>query len=115
MTTEEFRQALSDLTDQQFAAFRESWGGTADTVEGCAQKFAYAPDPVQWERIAIFRLRQLGVTGLLTEDEKALMVAADSAAAAKASAQAAKGSAVIAFVSLLLAIAAAAGAWWPKG
>ena len=93
MTVEEYRQTLNDLSPEQFKAFRQAWGGAKDTIEGCVQEFAYAIDPIQWERIIIFRLRQFGVTSLRAESEKILETAQESAAAAKDSARAADRSA----------------------
>lgn len=103
MTVEEYRQALTRLTPEEFKTFRERWGGTRDTVEACVQEFAYAPDPAQWERIIIFRLRQLGVEELKTEGEKVLATAQDSAEAAKSSARAAELSAAQAADSVRVA------------
>ena len=93
MTIEEYERTLSELSPEQFTAFRQAWGGAKDTIEGCVQEFAHATDPVQWERIIIFRLRQMGVTSLRTESEKVLETAQESAAAAKDSARAADRSA----------------------
>lgn len=93
MTPDEYRAALGRFTEAQFAAFRASWGGSADTIEACVQEYAYAAEPEKWDRIAVFRLKQQGATGMQTESEKSLAVARDSADAAKASAVAAAKSA----------------------
>lgn len=92
MTVDEFRATLKGLSAEQFRQFRESWGGAHEDVDATVQTFAYAPDPIQYERIIIFRLRQLGIS-LKTEDEKLLVAALESAAAAKVSADAAERSA----------------------
>ena len=104
MTVEEYGQTLDGLTDEQFNSFRQSWGGTKATREECVQEFAYTTDPLQWERIIIFRLRQLGVAELRTESEKVLETARDSAAAAKDSARAADKSATSAQQSARLSL-----------
>lgn len=96
MTADEYRVALSGLSGDQFLAFRESWGGAADTIEECVSRFSYSQMPEQWDRIAVYRLQQVGVTGVLTESEKLIQVSRMSARAARVSAAAAKKSATAA-------------------
>ena len=93
MTVEEYQNALSGLTPEQFGAFCGRWGGTKETADACVQEFAYAKDPVQWEQIIVFHLRALGVSDLKTEGEKLTERAERTAAAAVASATAAERSA----------------------
>src|SRR5688572_8083117 len=100
MTIDEYRAALESLSPEQFTAFRASWGGAQPTVEACVQEFAYAPDPVQWERIIVFRLRERGISNLRTEAEKLIAASQDSAVAAKVSASAAASSAESAAASV---------------
>jgi hypothetical protein len=94
MTVDEFRVALGELSEEQFRQFREAWGGARATVDETVQEFAYSPNPAQWERIIVFRLAQVGVTSLKTEEEKLVAAALESAVAAKASAAAADGAAL---------------------
>lgn len=118
MTIDEYRRALLGLTEEQRRRLAETWGGAKDSIEEIVGLFAHAQNPAQWERIAIFRLAQLGVTGLKTEDEKLADAAKDSAASAKISASAAASSArsaadsvrwsriaaIIAFGALILSV-----------
>jgi len=108
MTTEDYRGALNSLNAEDFAKFRALWGGTKDTIDGGVQEFAYSPSPIQWERIAIFRLRQVGVVGLLSEAEEALAIANESADAAKTSASVAEVSARSAKSAVTLSLFAVA-------
>jgi hypothetical protein len=64
------------------------------------QEFAYSPDPTKAERIIVFRLREFGISGLKTEDEKIVELTQQSATAASASANAAKQSATSAATSV---------------
>lgn len=100
MTVDEFRNVLHELSDQQFDEFREKWGGAKATREETAQAFAYTDTPAQWERIIIFRLRQVSGRILSTEDEKLVAAARDSASAAQLSADAARESAKTAHESV---------------
>lgn len=93
MTVDEFRTTLKGLSAEQFRQFRESWGGAHEDVDATVQTFAYAQDPLQFERIIIFRLRQLGISHLRTEDEKLLVAALESASADTLAADAAERSA----------------------
>ena len=106
MTADEYRIALNGLAPEKFQQFRTAWGGAANrTIEECVQEFAYSTEIALWERTIIFRLRQQGVEGLKTEDEKALAIAERSATAAEASAVAAAQSASSAAGS-------SRAAWW---
>jgi hypothetical protein len=93
VTPDEHRRALSSLGDQGFRNFRSSWGGTAETVDACVEEYAYAEDPERWDRIAVFRLRAVGIADVYTEQEKAYRLTKESAEAAKQSASAAAQSA----------------------
>ena len=112
MTSDEYRNALLRLEkDGKFREFTDNWGGAQDTVEKCVQAFAYSKDRAQWERIIVYRVGQLGVLGLKTEDEKLMEAAQDSAKAAKRSADSAAESAsssrrslVVAAIALLASI-----------
>jgi hypothetical protein len=92
LTPDEYRQALKALTPQQFRTFRERWGGAKDTVDACVSEFAYASSAVrpQWEETIILHLNALGVAGLMTEQQKALDYARQSANATSIAAEAAK-------------------------
>lgn len=96
MTADEYRRALRAFDDAQFDAFRRSWGGTADSVEASVEKYAYADEPEKWDRIAVYRLRQLGVTDVYTEAEKMYAMVRLNAESAKASAEASAQSATTA-------------------
>lgn len=112
MTIEEYRQALESLTPTQFNDFRGRWGGTRDTVDACVAEFAYAPNQnrAQWDQIAVFHLRALGVSWLRTEQEKSIELAERSAAAASDSAEAAQRSAAASERSAAAAESSAASA-----
>jgi hypothetical protein len=97
MTLHEYRLALTTLTPGQWATFA-AWADAVESVDGNLEAFARAPDRERYERMAVFQLRVAGVTGLLTEGEKALAMAADSAYAARQAA--------------IVAERAALSAWW---
>ena len=73
-------------------------------MDETVQEFAYAQNPPLYERIIIFRLRQIGVSHLHSEEKKLVAAAVESAAAAKVSADAANASAV----------SAANSVWWAQ-
>ena len=74
-------------------------------MNDCVQVYAYAEDPMQYERIIIFRLRQLGVANMKTEEEKIIDTARVSAAAAELSAKSARWSAVVAVLAFFVSVA----------
>lgn len=111
MTVDEWRSILATLTPEQRTSLRSKFGGQGSEVEDFVQQFAYADNPPLYERILVFRLRQLGISGVMTEDEKLVtsaLTTADaskkSASAAERSADAAASSARIATYSVVVAI-----------
>ena len=100
MTVDEYRQALERLTPEQFAQFKQGWGGAAGrSLEECVREFAYKDNPTGWDRTIVYHLKSLGLSDLQSEDERALAFAGRTAEAAALSADAAKGSASAAAAS----------------
>ena len=93
MTVEELRTALTGLSETEFRKFSVSWGGGHESVDAVVQAFVHADNPAFYERTIIFRLGQIGVGQLNTEEEKLVAASVASAAAAKVSADAADSSA----------------------
>ena len=110
MTNDEYRGALEQLTPDQLQQFRERWGGAKATVEDCVREYVYAQGDQrrQFELTIIHHLSALGVSGLRSEEQKALEVHQRTAAAAESSADAARQSAISAASS-------ARAAWWALG
>jgi hypothetical protein len=81
MTPSEYRDALDSLTDEQYESFRISYGARP-TRKGSVGELVDAVGPVraQLEEKIIFGLSEFGVTGLRTEQQKALDAAERSAA-----------------------------------
>jgi hypothetical protein len=94
MTVDEYRQVLARLTPEQFKALCDNFGGAENTIEARVRQFAYANEKYpDYDRIIVYWLTTLGVTGLMTEQDKHLHTAQQTAAAARESADAAKTSA----------------------
>jgi hypothetical protein len=95
MTPDEYRHSLNQLTSDQLATFRGSWGGARRTVDECVREFVYAKDAErsQWETTIIFHLEGLGIFGLKTEAQKGLEYAQETSAATARAADAAVRSA----------------------
>lgn len=93
MTVDEYREALARLSEHELELFRQRWGGAEVDRDSCVQAFAYTEKPAQWERTIVFHLRNLGIAGLRTEEEKMVAATEASAQAAVASARAAEESA----------------------
>lgn len=93
MTTQEFAAALQSLTPEQFKEFCEKIGGAENTIEARVNQFAYAADPAKFDRIWVFRLREVAGLDVRTEEEKLTSAAVASAAAATRSAHASESSA----------------------
>lgn len=105
MTPDAYRNALEGLTAHQAAQFRSAFGWSADKpIEDIVSEYATGPELEAAERIAVYRLRRVGVTTVATEAERVLAVAEVSADAAKASAEAAKRSASMAGWTVLVAL-----------
>lgn len=97
MTPDEYRRALSEMSDSSYDAFKRRWGGAANkSRDEAVAEFAYSGEPDRWDRIAVMHLRSLGVPWVQTEEEKAGGLAERNTKAAEASAAAAAESAKLA-------------------
>ena len=84
MTTQEYRNALENMTDADFKKFKRQFGGEAKTREERVREYAQNP---RHERLICYYLR------LKTEEEKWTEAPQNSANAAGISAKAAASSA----------------------
>ena len=98
MTIKEYKQALKDLSDEEFAEFKKNFGGKHETPEGYVRDFVDNP---KHER----RICQL--LGLETEEERMVEACVSSANSAKKSAICALLGVGIALFALVVSICVA--------
>jgi len=97
MTSEEYRERLRELNDEEFQKFNNDFGGGEKTIEERVREFANNPEH---ERRICYLL------GLKTEAEKLTVAALKSANAAEQSAASAKWSLIWSAIASIAAIAA---------
>lgn len=97
MTNEEYRAALNKMTDAEFAAFNERFGGGPLVREARLDEFAHHPE---YERRLCYLLN------LKTEGEKMVEATVQAAAAAKDSAKTAWTATIISAIATAFALGA---------
>jgi hypothetical protein len=99
MTVEDFRRALDELSDGDFAVFQEKFGGGSFTRERRVRDYA---DNSDHEGRICYLLQELGVTWVRTEQEKTTRIAQQAAASARRSAQVAIAAVIVAVLTAII-------------